>query len=172
MRLVLDSIQFRLVELDDAEYIYHLRSAPNLNQHLSATSGGVEKQRRWLVDYKQDEADRKQFYFIIQRLNGTSCGTVRLYDFRDDSFCWGSWILDQSKTLSAALESAVLVYRFGFNELGFCKSHFDVRKENKAVIKFHKRFGAVQIDEDRDNYYFELGKNSVNEAIQRFGFEL
>lgn len=172
MRLVLDSIQLRLVELDDAEYIYHLRSAPNLNQHLSATSGGVEKQRRWLVDYKQDEADRKQFYFIIQRLNGTPCGTVRLYDFRDDSFCWGSWILDQSKTLSAALESAVLVYRFGFNQLGFCKSHFDVRKENKAVIKFHKRFGAVQTDEDRDNYYFELDKNSVSEAIQRFGFEL
>ena len=162
----------RLVELDDAEYIYRLRSVPGLNQHLSATSGGVAEQRRWLAEYKQDEATQKQFYFIIQRLNGTPCGTVRLYDLRDDSFCWGSWILDQSKPLSAALESAILVYRFGFNELGFSKSHFDVRKENKAVIKFHKRFGAVQTDEDRDNIYFELDKNSVNEAIQRFGFEL
>ena len=172
MRLVLDSIQMRLVELDDAEYIYNLRSVPNLNQHLSATSGGVAEQRRWLAKYKQDEATQKQFYFLIQRLNGTPCGTVRLYDLRDDSFCWGSWILDHSRPLSAALESAVLVYRFGFNELGFSKSHFDVRKENKAVIKFHKRFGAVQTDEDRDNYYFELDKNSVSEAIQRFGFEL
>jgi hypothetical protein len=31
-----------------------------------------------------------------------------------------------------------------------------VRKENERVIKFHKRFGAIETGEDELNYYFAL----------------
>ena len=88
----------------------------------------LASQQAWIRKYKQDEANGSQFYFIIERLDGTKCGTVRVYDLREDSFCWGSWILNESKTRYSALESAFLVYRFGFEELGFKNSHFDVMK--------------------------------------------
>jgi RimJ/RimL family protein N-acetyltransferase len=83
---------------------------------------------------------------------------VRLYDFQDDSFCWGSWILDRNKSRYAAIESAILVYDIGFDCLGFSRSHFDIRKENKRVIHFHERFGAKMIGEDEFNVYFNLSQ--------------
>ncbi|HZK24235.1 MAG TPA: GNAT family protein, partial [Oscillospiraceae bacterium] len=84
-----------------------------------------------------------------------------VYDLKKDSFCWGSWILNEDKTRYAALESAFLVYKFGFEVLGFKKSHFDVMKGNERVISFHKKMGAVQTGEDEQNYYFEITNSAV-----------
>ena len=85
---------------------------------------------------------------------------MRLYDFRPDSFCWGSWILDHNKTRRAAIESALLVYEVGFNRMGYPGSHFDVRKENTKVIAFHQKFGAVINSEDAENVYMTLSRQS------------
>lgn len=164
MNLEYKTIRLRLVESDDAEFILKLRLDDRYNKYLSKVSGGVNEQKIWIENYKKDEAGKKQFYFIIERLDGTPCGTVRIYDLRDDSFCWGSWILNKDKTKYAAIESAFLVYRYGFGVLGFEKSHFEVVKGNAGVIKFHKRMGAVKISEDDVNYYFEISKSSVESA--------
>jgi len=65
----------------------------------------------------------------------------------------------RKKTRYAALESAFLIYEFGFKQLGFKKSHFDVMKGNKGVIKFHTRIGAVKTSEDEINDYLKSQKN-------------
>lgn len=88
---------------------------------------------------------------------------MRIYDILSDSFCWRSWILNKDKTRYAAIESALLVYKFGFDILGYQKSHFDVMKGNKKVISFHEKMGAVIVSEDDDNYYFEITKSKVTE---------
>ena len=42
-----------------------------------------------------------------------------------------------------AVESALMVYQFaGAVSLGFTRAHFDVRKGNESVWKFHERFGG------------------------------
>ena len=148
----------RLVPIRDkyAEYIYSLRINPALNTHLSSAPPSVEAQAAWIRKYIEREQAGEEFYFLIERLDGIACGTVRLYDFRDDSFCWGSWILDASKTRFAAIESALLVYQAGFEQLGFTASHFDVRKQNEKVISFHRKFGAQTVGEDEENFYFQL----------------
>lgn len=158
----------RLVEENDAKFILKLRLDGRYNQFLSDVNPDLQAQINWIREYKSDEKRKKQFYFIIERLDGTPCGTVRIYDFHQDSFCWGSWILNEDKTRSAAIESAFLVYEFGFDELGFVKSHFDVRKGNERVISFHRKMGAQQTGEDELNYYFEITQEAVNIVKDRF----
>jgi len=153
------TVEFRLIEESDAAFVYQLRTDPRYNEHLSAVTGSIEDQREWIGRYKLREAEGSECYYIIFKLeDATPVGTVRLYDFRGDkeSFSWGSWILNENKTRLAAVESAMIVYRIGFDELGFKSCHFEVRKGNDRVISFHTKFGAVQTGEDELNYYFTL----------------
>lgn len=164
MKATLKTIGLRLVEEQDAEFILSLRLDERYNRFLSGVTPDVEAQKAWIRKYKSDEAAGLQYYFIIERLDGTPCGTIRIYDLRPDSFCWGSWILNDNKTRYAAIESALLIYEIGFEQLGFAKSHFDVMKGNEGVIAFHKRMGAEVVGEDEQNYYFEITRESVEKA--------
>lgn len=164
MLLESKSIRLRFVEESDAEFILKLRLDEKYNQFLSSVSADVQSQKNWIKDYKLDEEAGKQYYFIIELLDSTPCGTVRVYDLKEDSFCWGSWILNEDKTRYAALESAFLVYKFGFEKLGYKKSHFDVMKGNEKVISFHEKMGAKKIDEDADNFYFNISYLDVAHA--------
>lgn len=172
MRLESKSVRLRLVDESDAEFIMSLRLDEKYNRYLSKVSTGIDAQRDWIRGYKSDEAIGKQFYFIIERVDGTPCGTVRIYDRRPGSFCWGSWILNSNKTRFAAVESAFLVYEFGFGQLGYAKSHFDVMKENVGVLRFHERMGAVRVAEDELNYYYEITLPAVEQAKKALGEKL
>lgn len=162
------TINMRLVDEKDAEFILSLRLDDTYNKFLSKVSPDIDSQREWIKSYKLDELNKKQFYFIIERKDGTPCGTVRVYDMKDMSFCWGSWILNENKTRFAAIESAIMVYDFGFNILNYKKSHFEVIKDNTKVVSFHKKFGAIQVHEDDVNYYFEISKESVENSKKKF----
>ncbi|WP_178087292.1 GNAT family N-acetyltransferase [Pseudomonas sp. C27(2019)] len=164
IKLKSKTIKMRFVEERDAEFILKLRLDEKYNQFLSSVSPDLQAQKDWIKKYKHEEHARQQFYFIIERLDGTPCGTVRVYDLTEDSFCWGSWILNEDKTRFAAIESAFLVYKFGFEELSYKKSHFDVMKGNERVISFHKKMGAVETGEDEQNYYFEITEQAVSNA--------
>ncbi|MDX9682578.1 GNAT family N-acetyltransferase [Pseudomonas protegens] len=161
MNLQSKTVKLRLVEEDDAEFILSLRTDSNYNQHLSQVTGGVTEQVEWIRRYKEDEKNKLQYYFIIERNDGVRCGTLRVYDIRPDSFSWGSWILNEDKTRFAAIESAFLIYSFGFDHLKFEKSHFEVRKENTKVISFHEKMGAVRNGETELDFLYEISKASV-----------
>lgn len=172
MLLESKSIRLRFVEEADAAFILKLRLDEKYNQFLSSVSPDLQSQIDWIRKYKNDEKAKSQFYFIIERLDGTPCGTVRVYDLKEDSFCWGSWILNEDKTRYAALESAFLVYKFGFKELGYKKSHFDVMKGNEKVISFHTKMGAIEKGEDQQNYYFEITDNAVYAMQEKLASKL
>ena len=164
------TIRLRLVQTEDAEFIYSLRVNDEYNKYLSTMSGTSKDQAMWIDSYKMRESEGLEYYFIIERLdNNKRIGTVRLYDFIGDkeSFCWGSWILNRDKTRSSAIESAILVYEFAFQELNFLSCHFDVRKENINVIKFHRKFGAKLIDETDLDLYFQLSRASYDEFLTK-----
>lgn len=164
MILEANTVRFRLIEVADAEFLFGLRSDVRYNKFLSSVTGGLEEQRSWIRSYKSAERAGEQYYFVIERSDGLPCGVVRVYGLTSDSFCWGSWILNENKTRYAALESAFLVYDFGFGFLGYSKARFDVRKENEKVVSFHRRMGACCVGEDEDNFYFEIGEAAVASA--------
>jgi len=156
------NINFRLAETSDAEFIFNLRKEKG--QHLSKVES-LEAQVEWFSEYKLREG-LEEFYFIIER-KGESIGTVRLYDFKDDSFSWGSWIIKDGVPLMTAIESALMVYDFAF-ECGFKKSHFCVRKENKKVIKFHQDFRASVVGETEKDFLFSFSKEDYQKTRNRF----
>lgn len=162
------SINLRLIEESDAAFVLGLRLNNQYNMFLSKVGASLQDQISWIKNYKQEELLGNQFYFIIERKDGTPCGTVRIYDLRDDSFCWGSWILNEDKTRYSALESALLVYDFGFNSLNYNKSHFDVMKGNEKVLSFHRKLGAVLVSEDEDNFYYTITRAAIEENVKKF----
>ncbi len=161
------NLVLRLIEPSDAEYVYGLRTDPRYNAYLSNVTGTVEDQRAWIEAYKEREALVEQLYYVIERKDGVRCGLVRLYDIEDETFTWGSWILDENKTSKAALESALLVYRVGFEELCREMAVFDVRVENDRTIKFHDRFGATKVKEDGQDVFFKFARDTFEQNNER-----
>ena len=111
------NLTLRLIKPNDAAYVHGLRTNPLYNSHLSKVTGTVQDQRAWIEGYKAREAAGQEFYYVIERKDGSRCGLVRLYDFDAESFTWGSWILDESKPQKAAIESVVLSIGLGFELL-------------------------------------------------------
>lgn len=157
-------VQIRPVLVSDAEYVFSLRTNPALNQHLSAAPASVSAQEEWIEAYKHREGLGKEYYFIVERADGVRCGVVRVYDLVGDRFTWGSWILDENKPPKAALDCAILVYRFGFNLLELSRAVFDVRVDNERTLAFHDRFGAVRTGSDARNVYFLLKRDRFEMA--------
>lgn len=162
-------INLRLVEIGDADFLLSLRLDPNKSRHLSKVDGDLEKQVQWLKDYKVREDLKQEYYFIVEDKNKNPFGCVRLYDFKEDSFCWGSWILKSDCPSFMAIESALQVYEFAFYVLKFNNCHFDVRKENASVVAFHERFGASKVSEDTLNFYFTYSKDDYENVKLRYG---
>jgi len=154
--------------VNDAEFILSLRTDPGKNRYLSPTTNDVSLQRAFIKRYQQSLTD---YYFVICDWHARPLGTVRIYDIQGDSFCWGSWILSADAPTSTAIESALLVYDFAFYSLRYKFSHFDVRKKNSSVVEFHKRFGAILIEENELDYFFKYSLDSyrlIREKYLRF----
>lgn len=162
------NLDFRYVEESDAEFIISLRTNPKLGQHIHATSSDVSNQVEWIKKYKLREKENKEHYFIIQDKTGKQLGTIRIYDIRGNSFCWGSWVISPDAPKSTAIESALMIYEFAFYNIGFAKSHFDVRKDNNSVWAFHERMGAKKSGETEIDYLYDYYKEDYEEIKPRY----
>ena len=160
------NINLRLAEESDSQFIVDLRQQKG--KFLSLSSPSVNDQKEWIKKYKERERQGNEYYFIIESKSGEGFGVVRLYDFKVDSFCWGSWIIKNNSPSSFAIESAILVYEFGFDQLGFKQSHFDVRKGNKSVWNFHEKFGAIKTGENDIEYFYKINQDQFFNAKKKY----
>lgn len=164
-RVTGNTLVFRDAVPRDAAFILMLRTDSHKSQHLSSTSPELGRQIAWLEAYA---GKTDQIYFIIESKTGGQLGTVRLYDPQGSSFCWGSWILIDGAPQRAAIESALMVYAYAIDHLGFHQAHFDVRKGNESVWRFHERFGAERTGETEQDYYYRIGEREIVTARQRY----
>jgi RimJ/RimL family protein N-acetyltransferase len=171
MKLVGKNINLRSVELDDADFIYKMRQNEVKTRFLTKVTGTLESQKKWISKYKQREYEQKEFYFVIESKSKEKLGLARMYDFKDNSFCWGNWLIKEDAPKSTAIESALQIYEFGFYKQCFKRSHFNLRKGNDKVISFHQRFGAKIVDEDELDYFFNFEKSDyeiIKEKYKRY----
>jgi len=147
-------LTLRLIKPDDAAYLHGLRTNPLYSSHLSKVTGTLEGQRHWIEGYKGREAAGQEFYYVIERKDGTRCGLVRLYDIEADSFTWGSWMLDENKPRKAALESAVLSFGVGFELLQRDLAKVDVRVDNFHATAFYRRLGMTETHRTEQDIFF------------------
>lgn len=155
----------RNAEAVDAAFIWQLRHNAARNRYMSPTSSELADQVAWLARYAQDDA---QAYFVIARQDSDEpLGTVRLYDARGESFCWGSWMLVPGAPAAAAMESALIVYRYALG-LGFRAAHFEVHEGNAPVRRFHERFGAQAVGQRGDQVQYALSSVQLQTAMNRY----
>ena len=150
-----DTVRLRLATESDAPFLLGLRLDPSRNQNISSTSNDLGVQIAWMRSYASREAAGKEAYFLIM-VDGSPQESLRLYDYRpaEDSFCWGSWIIQPGAPASTAYQSAILAYDLAFDVLGFTRAHFDVRQANMSVWRFHEKMGARLHREDKlDRFY-------------------
>lgn len=161
-------LRLRLVVLEDAAYIHGLRSDPAYNVFLSEYSGTVETQAAWLSRYKEREAAGREYYYIIERKpDHQPCGVVRLYDITEETFTWGSWILDHNKPAKAALESALLSFSLGFDTLALSTALVDVRNNNDKARAIYERLGMRYLRHDTQDTYFEYTSDQYHTDLAR-----
>ena len=156
-------INLRDIETADANFVLSLRCNEKKSKHLHKTENDINKQIEYIKKYK---TLNNEWYFIIERKNGEKIGTYRIYDVQKESFCIGSWLMIDGITSEEMLEADYLVRLFGFNKLNMNKIHFDVRKENKKVIRYHKMMGAKQVGETELDYLFECSKEDYLNNIK------
>lgn len=159
-----NKIVFRNARKEDAPFILELRTDKKKSTHISKTSNHLNQQEAWLEKY---DNDNEQVYFVILNKDQEKVGTVRLYDKKNESFCWGSWIIKEGMPSSYAIESALLVYHFAVS-LGFQKAHFEVRKGNQSVWRFHERFGAKRIDETAEAFIYNISLDAIERSLTRY----
>jgi len=68
----------------------------------------------------------------------------------------GSWLFKSNGNGMLSVLADIIARDYGYENLGFPYCVFEVRKENKSVIKYHKRYHPTIVREDELNIYFKL----------------
>lgn len=161
-KYILDGIYQRFVTIEDASFIHELRTNPQLSVFLSITKGTVFSQIKWIEDYKKREARGLEFYFITENNKNEKFGVNRIYNISGRVFEIGSWLFKRNSPSGVSILSDISTREYGFNVLNMDEMVFQVRKENKSVINYHKHYLPDLISEDDLNYYFSLNKTTFN----------
>lgn len=149
----------------DAAFIHQLHNTAMQSHYFFGESMSLEKQQELLrrYAYQNDKA-----WFIIESLTSERLGTVELFDAKMFSYCWGNWILKKNVPKTTAIESALMIYAYAIDYLGFKTAHFYERKNNEDVIRFHERFGATRIDENEEHYLYSLDAKNITRTRRRY----
>ena len=147
---------FRPVEISDSKFIVKLRTDSKLSKHISQTSSNISLQKDWISKYKKREAVGLEYYFVVLK-DTVPCGTVRIYNIKPKEFEIGSWLFKNDIDVNIPILADIGIREFGIDTIKGAESIvFEVRKNNKQVVKYHKRYQPIVTGEDEQNYYFKL----------------
>jgi RimJ/RimL family protein N-acetyltransferase len=141
--LILAGPAFRLRPITDTDalLVLELRSDTKRNHYLHAIPPHLDEQLAWFARYYERPGD---YYFVVERQDSCAAeGVISLYDVdpQGDYGEWGRWILRPGSL--AAVESAWLIYRCAFEQLGLKRVFCRTVAENVLVISFHDSCGIT-----------------------------
>ena len=142
--LTLAGPAFRLRPITDADapLVLELRSDAKRNRYLHPISPRLDDQLAWFARYYERPGE---YYFVVERRDsGAAEGVISLYDVDLKAGCgeWGRWILRPGSL--AAVESAWLIYRSAFEQLGLKRVFCRTVADNVSVISFHDSCGITE----------------------------
>ncbi|NIF23883.1 MULTISPECIES: GNAT family N-acetyltransferase [Pantoea] len=152
------TISLRLAEVSDYLFIHSLRVAPKSAQFLTPVDDDPLQQKTWLENYKLREQEGREYYFIIQRTdNNQPVGSLRAYNVNHEASTaqCGSWILNDQKTITSAIESILLICEY-MHSIGIRLVIVDARKDNKPALRFIRKISHRPHSEDETNLYYEI----------------
>lgn len=142
--LHLDGHAFRLRPITDADaqLVLELRCDPELTRFLHSTPPRLADQLAWLAKYYERPGD---YYFVVERRRDAHAeGLIAIYDVDAAARAgeWGRWILRRGSL--AAAESAWLIYRCAFEQLGLERLYCRTVADNAQVVSFHDACGIAR----------------------------
>ncbi len=156
-------LQFIFAKENDAEFILGLRTNPSKNKYLNYTEPNLENQIIWLKEYKTREERGEELYYIIYE-NHIPVGTIRIYNIKENECTTGSWLFSSNTHQLTPIISELLIYEIVYNILKKSTVLFDVRKENKKVVNYHKLKRITLINEDEENFYYSMSRAEWEES--------
>jgi len=156
-------LQFIFAKENDAEFILGLRTNPYKNKYLNYTEPNLENQIIWLKEYKTREERGEELYYIIYE-NNIPVGTIRIYNINENDCTTGSWLFSSNTYQLTPIISELLIYEIVYNILKKSTVLFDVRKENKKVVTYHKLKRITLINEDEENFYYSMSRAEWEES--------
>jgi hypothetical protein len=158
--------RLRPVGVSDAGDVVEIRTGDGeRNKFIHPISGRVSDQEEYIREYLAREGE---YYFCVERLEEKRTeGFVAIYnqDVERKAAEWGRWVL-REKSL-AAVESALLIYRVGFEVLGLEEMYCRTISENRAVLSFHDSTGLSRRGVMPDAVELKGVKYSVAEHFLR-----
>jgi RimJ/RimL family protein N-acetyltransferase len=139
IRLRGHAYEIRPVEMADAAFILGVRTDPELSRLIHPTSSRLEDQQAYLQRYFDSAGDC--YFIVVRSATGRPEGTIAIYDIHSTAgeAEWGRWIIRQDSL--AAAESALLIYRVGFEVLGLNRMYCRTAAANGNVVAFHTSCG-------------------------------
>ncbi len=142
-------LHVRLATIDDAEFIYGLRTSPKTAPFMHNEGCTVETQRVWLKEYKKREANGEEYYFVYEDQTGP-VGVLRLCHFTERDYHCSSWAFKENIPSHYAFAGALFAREVAFERLGFDEEvnwRDGILAINKNVISFMKMMGWKQTGE-------------------------
>ena len=154
MKAMLDSyskygLKVRLAEVEDAEFIHALRTAPKTAPFMHIDGCTVDTQREWLRRYKVREANGEEYYLVYEQ-DGEPIGVQRLCYFDGTHYHCSSWAFVEDIPSHFGIAGALIAREIAFEVLGMeVEENWrdGIVATNKNVIAFMKLLGWKQTGE-------------------------
>lgn len=142
LKLEGEAFALRPVELDDSDFIVEQRNDPRIQRFINRGARDVGEQQAWLNEYFERPGD--YYFMIVDRRTGAREGMVAIYEVDEEQRIaeWGRWVVRPGSL--AAVESALLMFRIAFEQLGLEMVYSRTVCDNKAVASFHDSSGVTR----------------------------
>lgn len=163
------NIKLRFVEESDSNFIIKLRTDSSKSRFISKTNSDVQHQKLWIKEYKKRELSGDEYYFIAIDEKDVEFATYRLYNKTENSIEIGSFISKpEYDNPINVIKVDIILKSFVFANLDYKELTFEVRKENRSVVNYHKKFNPTLVKEDELNFYFVLERESFLKNKTKF----
>lgn len=160
-------LKVRLINENDADFILSLRANPNRTKHMITLDCNLERQRKWIQEYKEREKEGLDYYFIYTNAKGIPIGVNRAssIDHSTKTSKSSSWITVEGLK-SEPLKMLIIGNEIIFNLIGVESSWGEVQKNNDRAIKIFKLFGYKFDTSDTEFCDFSLSKEDFFKACE------
>lgn len=154
-------VELKSITLDDVQFSFDIRSAPENRETVGVVAKSVEDQRKY-IEWQMKEPD--DYYFVIYNRKGEKIGLIGLYDIQGDTAEMGREVCNGNCV--EVIESEILVEDFAMDVLGLKKLHSVIYANNAKHLKNQRHNGQTplrtEIRSGVECYYFvtELSKDS------------
>lgn len=157
--------------MDDAQFSFDIRSAPENRDTVGVVAKTVEDQRKF-IEWQMSQPN--DYYFVVYNRKGEKIGLIGIYDVDGDKAEMGREVINASCV--EAMEAEVLIHDFAMDVLGLKKVYYVIYANNTKHLLNQKRSTMVPIKKvirsGVESYYyeFELIKNSLTrQRLARVG---